>query len=344
LIWQMTRSKEIRPKVSVIVVCYNERDNIDRCMRSLLLQDYPEDCYEIIFVDNGSTDGTQELLSQFVSEHVHVRLEINPIRGIAGSRNMGLRSARYDLIAFIDADCYAPASWLGILVSFFCKIRETDESVAGVGGANYPPAGHSRFYDILALFLDSYLGSHNSVQGRQFREDRAVPHLPTVNVLYDKEKILHIAGFDVSFTNIGEDQDLSYRITANGWTLYYVADAGVVHMLRSNFWAWSHNMFVYGKGRMWLFRKHPQRRNLVLLSPFCLVFCLVLSMLWWRSVCPLFFLIYFAFLFASSVAVCIRARRLDYVIELSLLYALTHLSYGAGEWFGLIKNRDISRE
>jgi len=199
----MMESEEIRPRVSVIVVCYNERDNIDRCVSSLLDQEYPEDCFEIIFVDNGSTDGTQNIVRRYGDVHKRVKIVVNSIRGIAGSRNMGLRSARYDLVVFIDADCVAPAGWLETIVSGYSGIRETDESVAAVGGSNHPPAGHSRFYDILALFLNTYLGSHNSVQGRRFQENRAVPHLPTVNVLYDKERILQLDGFDESFGNSG---------------------------------------------------------------------------------------------------------------------------------------------
>ena len=90
--------------VSVIVVCYNERDNIDQCINSLIRQDYPPSLYEVILVDNGSDDGTQKIIQDYVHQHQRMRLIVNPNRGIAGSRNLGLMAAACDFVAFVDAD------------------------------------------------------------------------------------------------------------------------------------------------------------------------------------------------------------------------------------------------
>ena len=100
------------PNISVVVVCYNAEENVEQCLSSLLNQTYPKDLYEIIFVDNGSTDRTQEIITEYASRFSNLRMVINPTLGIATSRNMSLREAKYDYIASTDSDCIAPEKWL----------------------------------------------------------------------------------------------------------------------------------------------------------------------------------------------------------------------------------------
>ena len=122
--------------VSVVVVCYNEKDNIEQCILSLLRQNYPHESYEILFVDNGSTDGTRDIIKKFKSEHKNIHLEINLDKGIAGSRNLGLLKSKNEYIAFTDADCIVPDNWLQKLTWWLPAIHTSDPNVIGVGGSN----------------------------------------------------------------------------------------------------------------------------------------------------------------------------------------------------------------
>jgi glycosyltransferase involved in cell wall biosynthesis len=329
--------------VSVIVVCYNERDNIDQCLGSLVRQDYPKNQYEIILVDNGSDDGTQKIIQEYARQDSRIKLLINPTRGIAGSRNLGAMAAAHELVAFIDADCIAPANWLRALVAGFTYHHAKDSLMIAVGGSNVPPQKSSRYHEVLEIFLNTYLGSHGSVQGARFQSDRSVAHLPTVNVLYQKVALFKVGGFDVTFGNIGEDQDLSFRLRAADYRFFYLAKAEVTHKLRPDFKSWIKNMFTYGKGRMWLIRKHPWKNNPVLLLPMVLAASLPLAMF---SVLSSYFLLPFSYFFLMLVAsffACRRANKLRYVLDLFGLYAGTHLSYGLGQWYGLFKNRELER-
>ena len=330
--------------ISIVVVCYNERQNIQECIDSILANSYPQNNYELIIVDNDSTDGTKEIVQEYAEKQPNIRLVVNSILGIAGSRNLGLKNASYDYIAYTDADCIVKKNWLQTLSNGFEKYGTDNTAVAGVGGSNVPPQDSSHFYSVLRTFLTTYLGSHGSVQGMTYSADKLVGHIPTINVLYHKKKLLEVAGFDITFGNIGEDQDLSYRFNKKGYQYYYLANNEVYHKLRSNFRKWTKNMFVYGKGRMWLMRKHPKCIKPVLLAPFFLVALLPLSLFaFWI---PLFAvpLLYFPAILLISLVECAKRKSLSLSIGLFGIYVGTHIAYGVGQWYGLFKNREFYRE
>ncbi|MDZ7315884.1 MAG: glycosyltransferase [candidate division KSB1 bacterium] len=330
------------PGVSVAVVVFNARSDIAECLDSLLRQQYPPELMEILVIDNDSTDGTQEIVRRFAEADKRIKLIRNPVRGIAGSRQIALEKAVHPLIAFIDADCIAPPHWLIGLVEGFRRWSLKVPHLAAVGGGNVPPQ-NGRFYQALAIFLDSYLGSHGSVQGRRFLHDRPVPHLPTVNVLYDRLTLLDLGGFDRSLGNIGEDQDMSFRLSDHGKTLIYLAGLEVVHKMRSTLREWLKNMFTYGKGRMRLMIKHPRRIEPILLAPMLLVAALALTPLAVFS--PIFLspLVYFFAILMLSAAAALRRRRPDLLPTLFCLYVGSHLFYGAGEWCGLLHGSKFNR-
>src|SRR5919199_608097 len=92
-------------KVSAIVPVYNPGDHIDRCIETLVDQSLTEHEYEVIFVDDGSTDGTPERLDRLAAEHEHVRVEHIPNSGWPGRpRNVGIAMARGEFVFFVDND------------------------------------------------------------------------------------------------------------------------------------------------------------------------------------------------------------------------------------------------
>ena len=102
--------------VSVVITCLNEEENIKSCIESLISQNYFKGQYEIIIVDGGSTDNTQDIINKLGNKNELIRLVVELKKGTAAGRNTGIRIARYNHIAFIDADCEAPQDWLDTLV------------------------------------------------------------------------------------------------------------------------------------------------------------------------------------------------------------------------------------
>ena len=329
--------------VTVCVVVYNAIQNIQQCIDALLAQDYPSSHYEILFIDNNSTDGTKQLLLYYDEHYKNIRTLINPIIGIAGSRNLGLMRAKYDYVAFTDSDCVPPRNWLSRLASGFEKHHREDPELVAVGGSNIPPQNAGLLYDTLTLFLNTYWGSHGSVQGKRYEKNRYVSHLPTVNVLYHKPTVISVGGFDVTFGNIGEDQDLSFRLTSKGYRFIYLADTAVVHKLRPTLNAWLKNMFTYGKGRIWLMRKHTDKIQLVLFAPMLLVLGMPLTLFAGMNSIFLAPLLYFPLMFFISIFQSVKARQIHLVLPLFVLLIGTHFAYGCGEIAGAFRNREQFR-
>ena len=310
--------------VSVVVVAHNEEAKISRCLGSLAAQNADGLDVELILVDDGSTDRTVELAREAAPG---LKVVANPSKSISSNRNCGMRAASHEYVAFIDADCEAPAHWLRTLANAMEDKRD-DDSVAAVGGANVPPSGESLFYDALGLMLNTHIGSRGSVQGMVFDDPRRVDHLPGLNVLYRKAALEAVGGWDERFALIGEDEDLSRRLGDQGYRLFYVPGAVVVHRQRSTLRAWAKNMHTYGKGRVWLLRRHPKAFELGLLIPPFL---------------PLLLWLYLPIIALVALAPTLRARRPGLWPYLTLLYATTHLSYGLGQWVGLFTAGDSEK-
>lgn len=327
-------TRDIAISISAIVVAYNEENKIGRCIDSLIGQQF-SGLFEIIIIDNGSTDATNSIIASYAQNSpVPLRSIARQKRGIAACRQFGIDLARYGYIAFTDADCVAPHDWLERLAAGFSRHR--NERLAAVGGGNFPPAA-GPFYCALLVFLNSYLGSHGSVQGMRYATDRSVDHLSCSNVLYSKSALRDVGGFDAALLNIGEDIDASYRLTAKNYHLYYIADACVVHYMRDNLAAWSKNMFTYGFGRIRAIQKHPRMLSFKFLIPAGLVTTLfvTLPIAFFHPIFLTVFVLYVCAIVAYSLLISITHRSIFLCHRLIALYITTHICYGIGELYAI---------
>ena len=94
--------------ISVIIPVFNTAPYLERVVAALLAQDFPRAQFELIFVDNGSHDGSPDILARYPE----IRLLREPERGSYAARNLGLRHARGDVLAFTDSDCFPAPGWL----------------------------------------------------------------------------------------------------------------------------------------------------------------------------------------------------------------------------------------
>jgi glycosyltransferase involved in cell wall biosynthesis len=233
------------PFVSVIVPCLNRKAWLQEAIRALRAQTYPSDRFEIIVVDNGSNDGTWEWLEEAATECnpplQRMRNETSN-RTHAGSRNVGLRHALGEIIAFTDSDCIAAAEWLESGVAGF------QTGVGLIVGRTISPPG-----DPVGL-----LSRIRITEGEDFFD--------TCNIFYSKEAIDRVGGFDVgadkySFMVYGEDSDLGIRVKKAGYRSAFQKDAVVMHRVRQlSVWEWLIEprvlLFV-----PYLVKKHPAVRH-----------------------------------------------------------------------------------
>lgn len=131
---------ESLPFVSVLVAARNEERNIGRCLESLFHQDYPAERYEVVLVNDRSTDGTQAIVDAFAARYpnlIPVRIFEDPI-GISGKQNAlrtGVKRCRGEFILNTDADCVVPPTWISSIVHHFGE---------GVGLVIGVPVCHAR--------------------------------------------------------------------------------------------------------------------------------------------------------------------------------------------------------
>jgi glycosyltransferase involved in cell wall biosynthesis len=305
----------------------------------LLQQSYPLDKYEIVVVDGGSRDRTQGIVKEIEKKSGKIRMVIEPKKGTAAGRNAGVKSSRYDYVAFIDADCEAPSEWLATLVKKYQAIRAVDKNVIAVGGTNIPPKSAGDFVKAIGIASDSYLGSFFSAQGRRFTKPVYVKSLANLNVLYEKQKIIEIGYYDESLGSEAEDADINYRLNAAGYRFLFIPDSFVWHKLRPTPKTWLTNMFRYGRGRARLLKRHPGMWGFYYIAPLVFITLLSVTALFPLSHIFLLPLLYFPILFFYALFQSLRKKSPLLALHVMLALALKHFGYASGEAYGFIDPR-----
>ena len=105
--------------LSVVIASYNGASYIGRCLESFTIQSIDPDKFEVIVVDNNSTDHTSQIASEYVDQHTNFILLKEEKQGVSYARNLGISNSRGKYICFIDDDAYADTNWLkNILLAF----------------------------------------------------------------------------------------------------------------------------------------------------------------------------------------------------------------------------------
>ena len=203
-------SAETAVAVSIVIPALNEERMIGRCLESLAQLDCARERFEVILVDNGSTDRTREIAESF-QDRLNLRvLERRGVR-ISALRNFGAREAHGSLVAFLDADCLAPAKWLERMMEL------VPEEGAGIVGAHY------------LLPQDSTWVGRTWHRYQEAEKSGEVSHVPAGDLIMRREDFLRIGGFDETIQT-NEDYELCERARANGMTVRAVPEIGVVHL------------------------------------------------------------------------------------------------------------------
>jgi len=229
------------PKVSVVVPAHNAGATLGTCLESLGHLDYPD--YEIIAVDDGSTDATAEIATRAGARTLRLSH-----RGLGAARNAGIEAAAGRYVAFVDADARADANWLYHLVETI-----TRREAAAAGGPNFPPLPNSA----IAAAICAAPGQPREVRAG----DDTLEQLCGCNMIIDKAAAESIGGFDPMFTAAGDDVDFSWRLRERGLEIASAAGAVVIHDRRPTLAAYVGQQRGYGIGEALLFRKYPLRSS-----------------------------------------------------------------------------------
>ncbi|WP_407890205.1 glycosyltransferase [Scytonema sp. NUACC26] len=232
------------PKVSVVVCAYNAERTMDSCLASLKDLNYPN--YEVIVVNDGSTDRTLEITQRYD----YVRLISQENKGLSVARNVGITAATGEIVAFTDSDCMADPDWLTYLVAKFLS-----SNLAAVGGPNLSPPEDS--------LVPACVAVSPGVPTHVLLSDEVAEHIAGCNMAFRREALQEIWGFDPQFRVAGDDVDLCWRLQDKGYTIGFSPAAIVWHFRRNTVDAYLKQQRGYGKAEALVYFKHPYRFNLL---------------------------------------------------------------------------------
>ena len=230
------------PTVSVVVCSFNGERWMRGCLEALAELDYP--AYEVIVVDDGSTDGTAARAAEFGWARL-IRTENG---GLSRARNVGLEAAGHEIVAYLDDDARPEPSWLTHLVHTLLSSRH-----AAVGGPNIAPPDDGVAADCVA----------NAPGGpvHVLLSDGEAEHIPGCNMAFRVATLRGLGGFDPAFRVAGDDVDVCWRLHERGETIGFSPAAVVWHHRRPSLRGFLRQQFQYGKAEALLERKWPERYN-----------------------------------------------------------------------------------
>ena len=228
--------------VSVVIPVYNRRNFIRKCLESVLHQNF-EGGYEVIVVDDGSTDGTVEILKEFDSQ---IKLHINTTnQGVSCARNQGVRLAQGEFVAMLDSDCLAAPNWLSELIKPF----DQDKNIMIIGG-KVTDVIDNNYWQIVNKGFNTFITDKNGYVDKLIGCNMTIRREFVLSNPYDER---------LKFAS-GDDTDLCWSCLKKGLKVFYTNSAEVSHHHRSTLKSSLIQQFLYGYVNTYLcikFAKFP---------------------------------------------------------------------------------------
>lgn len=318
---------------SLIVPAYNASVTIERCLNSLENQSTPKEVYEVILIDDGSTDRTSDIAKQFPIKYFWQKNQ-----GPATARNKGAQEAKGEIILFTDADCVPENNWIEEMVKPFW-----DPKVMAVKGAYKT---HQR--TLTARFAQIEFEERFEM----LKKAESIDMVDTYSAGYRKLIFLSFGGFDPSFPVANnEDTELSYKMSQAGHKMVFNPNAIVYHFNhpdsikkygRLKFWRGYWRMVVYKRypNKMLKDSYTPQTLKIQILFLFLfLISLLLMGLLPHLIVYPLIFSI--AGFVLSVLPLTILAFKKDLLIGIlsPFFVSVRSFSLGLGIMWGIISWR-----
>lgn len=317
--------------ISVVMPIYNEEKYMKNCIESLLLQDYPKNLMEWIFVDGMSSDNTVELIKKYKERYPEmIKIMANPNKTVPYAMNIGIKEAKGKYIVRLDAHADYSKDYISKCVYY---LETTDADNVG-GVAETKSKGFVG--NAIAKMLSSRFGVGNS----DFRTNGESGYVDTVPFgAFRKEVFEKWGGYDERLTR-NQDNEMNYRIRNNGGKVYLSSDIKLSYYCRDSIKGISNMALKNGMWNVITMKLCPGSMGLRHFIP--LMFLLSIIVLPILSI----FVHPFALLFAIEMCLYLlldcyfSGKQADGIKEfllLLILFPIFHITYGAGSLKGLLK-------
>lgn len=316
--------------VSVIVPIRNEEKHIDKCIKSILNQDYPLENVEVIFVDGLSQDRTKDIINKYAKQcNGIIKLFDNPHKTVPYAMNIGINNSVGKYIVRLDAHSEYSNEYISSCISTLEQIDADN-----VGGLAITK-GHGFIGDCFSKVLSSKFGVGNS----GFRTNASSGYVDTVPFgVFKKEAFMKYGLYDERLTR-NQDYELNYRIRKSGGRIYLNSNIKLIYYCRDTIPGIVKQSYENGKWNVITSKLCPGSMSIRHFIPLAFIISLITlpvlalfnSVFIWMLLLELGLYTMLDTIFSIKIA-----SNWKQILLLILLFPLLHLSYGIGSLMGIV--------
>ena len=312
--------------VSVIIPILNEEKYIEKCIMSVLNQDFPIENLELILIDGMSDDKTVQIIKEYMEKYKFIKLIFNPEKTVQYALNAGIKAACGEIIVRMDAHSEYAEDYVSKCVQY---LKNTD--AINVGGPMIA-VGKGGLQNVIAAAYHSKF----ALGGGKNHEEGYEGYADTVFLgAFKREDILKLGMYDERLPR-SEDDDLNFRIIESGEKIYITPEIKSRYYPRGSYKSLFKQYYEYGLWKVAVIKKHKKPARISHLVPMVfvafLLLCLIAPLKFTFPVLLLYLLLNFYFSFTNP-----RVSKLSDKLRLMLVHSIIHIAYGVGFWVGIFK-------
>lgn len=336
--------------VSIVIPCRNEENYIEQCIKSFLVQSYPQELIEIIVADGMSTDNTRKIIDEMKKEHKNIKLLDNLKLSAPTGMNLGIKESKSDIIIIFGAHAYADKDFVRE------NVLALEGKDIGCAGGVITTINDSIKGEAIAEAMSCPFGVGNAL----FRYAEKEAFVDTVGFgAYDRKFIIDIGLFDEELVR-NQDDELNFRVQKAGKKILLNPKIKATYFSRGDFKKLWRQYYQYGFWKVRVIQKHKKPASIRHLIPLMFVLFLlgggilsIFSKLIFIGYL-LTLLLYLLLDLTFSVKIC-KKKSIKHLPYLFITFPILHISYGVGFIMGLFnfyifksksmeeKNKKISR-
>ncbi|MBE2224038.1 MAG: glycosyltransferase family 2 protein [Anaerolineae bacterium] len=247
------------PDFSIVLVCWNNKDYLKPCLESLYNGGLKRS-FDVVVVDNGSTDGSQEMLRDQYPDILIIQNDHNV--GLAKACNQGMEATDSPYVLLLNNDTLVNGEALDAFVDFM----ENTPDAGAVGGKllNEDGSFQAGYADFSSLWEEFLIATHIGEILREgypshldvdIQQPTPVGWLSSACLLLRRAALNEVGMLDEEYFIYGDEADLQYRLQQNGWKVYYLPSATTLHYGGRSMNRWRRRKMVY-RGKMLFYRKN----------------------------------------------------------------------------------------